>query len=1014
MPRMKILSSTELATYEMPPVLKSEQRKSTFSYPKQLLAFAMDLRTPSNQVGFLLSCGYFKAAKRFFVPSDFHPRDIEYVASQIGLSEQTFDRREYTKNTRLRHEHHILDFYGFKRLGASEKQALHDEIAGMARTQLKPKLIFARCLDYLIQNRVQLPNARNLSDMISSGLQQRKYELTQIIDKILEPNARELLDQLFEAGDNENPTSPNARYKLTLLKKLSHSTKPTKVKERTADLQLLEELHRELRLVLSALNLGAEGIRYYAGTVIKSEIFQLARRAEEDRHVHVIAFIAHQYYRLQDNLVEVLLNVVKNAQNSAHREHKERVYDQRKIRSQAIKSLLSRLDEDFFSVFEKIQKLMKDEDISDSEKLTKISQLLADKREEGVAKLQTDIGDELDDGGYYSALESKSLRLQNRASPILKVLDFQAEPGAKKLLRAINDFKDKNGAITASAPLGFLDNAERKAVEESENQKFRTSLYKAFLFVHIATAIKSGNLNLEHSYKNRPLDDYLISKERWTQEKEQLLRRADLAEFADCKKVLRSLDQALNQQYEVTNSHAINGENKHLKFVADGSFRIKTPALDVKDNDSLQQYFPKQHDVPLTEVMATVNQHSDFLGELQHWQQVGVKKQVPQRSLLAAIMGLGCSIGTRKMGRISSQVTEDDLEHVVNWYLSLDNIRAANDRVVGYMDQLELPNIYRRSKEELHTSSDGQKFEVRVPSLNANYSFKYFGKSQGVSAYTFIDERNLLWHSLVFSAAERESAYVIDGLMRNDVVKSTIHSTDTHGYSEAIFGTTHMLGFSFAPRIKNLKKQSIYIFKSRKREGQTDWKIKPTKYVNEKLIEDNWDDFLRLITTIKLKEVTASDIFRRLNSYSKQHALYKAMKAFGQIIKSLFILRYLDELELRQAIEMQLNKVELVNRFTRAVAVGNPREYTQAEKEDQEVAESCNRLIKNTIICWNYIYLTQKLDQTEDAEAKALFLAAINSHSIVSWSHLNMLGEYDFSDEPARKRLQIWEIEKSL
>jgi hypothetical protein len=58
--------------------------------------------------------------------------------------------------------------------------------------------------------------------------------------------------------------------------------------------------------------------------------------------------------------------------------------------------------------------------------------------------------------------------------------------------------------------------------------------------------------------------------------------------------------------------------------------------------------------------------------------------------------------------------------------------------------------------------------------------------------YTFCDERDLLWHSLVFSAADRESAYVIDGLMHNDVVKSDIHSTDAFGYSEAIFGTNHI------------------------------------------------------------------------------------------------------------------------------------------------------------------------------------------------------------------------------
>ena len=91
----------------------------------------------------------------------------------------------------------------------------------------------------------------------------------------------------------------------------------------------------------------------------------------------------------------------------------------------------------------------------------------------------------------------------------------------------------------------------------------------------------------------------------------------------------------------------------------------------------------------------------------------------------------------------------------------------------------------------------------------------------------------------------------------------------------------------------------------------------PAKYVNESAIRDSWDDLLRLVATIKLKEATASEIFRRLNSYSRQHSLYKAMKAFGQIIKSLFILRYVDELELRQAIEKQLNKVELANSFTR-------------------------------------------------------------------------------------------------
>ncbi|MBL8497061.1 hypothetical protein ABF87_10785 [Nitrosomonas sp. JL21] len=41
-----------------------------------------------------------------------------------------------------------------------------------------------------------------------------------------------------------------------------------------------------------------------------------------------------------------------------------------------------------------------------------------------------------------------------------------------------------------------------------------------------------------------------------------------------------------------------------------------------------------------------------------------------------------------------------------------------------------------------------------------------------------------------------------------------------------------------------------------------------------------------------------------------------------------FFLRYIDDVELRQAIEKQPNKVKLANRFTRAIAVGNPRGFT--------------------------------------------------------------------------------------
>ena len=116
--------------------------------------------------------------------------------------------------------------------------------------------------------------------------------------------------------------------------------------------------------------------------------------------------------------------------------------------------------------------------------------------------------------------------------------------------------------------------------------------------------------------------------------------------------------------------------------------------------------------------------------------------------------------------------------------------------------------------------------------------------------------------------------------------------------------------------------------------------------------------------------------------------------------------KYIDDVELRQAIEKQLNRIELANRFTRAVAVGNPREFTNGEKEEQEIAESCNRLIKNSIICWNYMYLEKKL-QKSDSQEQDVLMHAIKTHSPMSWAHINMLGEYDFSEEKMKDSYEI-------
>ena len=175
----------------------------------------------------------------------------------------------------------------------------------------------------------------------------------------------------------------------------------------------------------------------------------------------------------------------------------------------------------------------------------------------------------------------------------------------------------------------------------------------------------------------------------------------------------------------------------------------------------------------------------------------------------------------------------------------------------------------------------------------------------------------------------------------------------------------------------------------------------------------SWDDILRFIATIQLKITSASQLFRRLNSYSKQHSLYQALKEFGKITKSLFILKYYDDCAFRQSIETQLNKIESSNKFSKAVSFGHSNEFLQSEKEEQEIAETCRRLIKNAIICWNYLYLSRELAAEKNEERKAKLLEAIENGSVMTWAHFNLHGEFDFSDEKMQDSVGLLSPKKS-
>jgi TnpA family transposase len=103
----------------------------------------------------------------------------------------------------------------------------------------------------------------------------------------------------------------------------------------------------------------------------------------------------------------------------------------------------------------------------------------------------------------------------------------------------------------------------------------------------------------------------------------------------------------------------------------------------------------------------------------------------------------------------------------------------------------------------------------------------------------------------------RDSTYVLDGLLYHESdLRIEEHYTDTAGFTDHVFALMHLLGFRFAPRIRDLGDTKLYIPKG----DATYEALKPMigGTLNIKHIRAHWDEILRLATSIKQGTVTAS------------------------------------------------------------------------------------------------------------------------------------------------------------
>jgi TnpA family transposase len=522
--------------------------------------------------------------------------------------------------------------------------------------------------------------------------------------------------------------------------------------------------------------------------------------------------------------------------------------------------------------------------------------------------------------------------------------------------------------------------------------------YEFLVYRLLRQGLEAGDIFCRDSVRFRSFEDDLLDDQRW-QQKDKLMAEAGLVILQQpIQAHLAELGELLEARIAEVNRRIAAGENEHFQIKRRGPHIHWTLPYPRASESVNHPFFDALKQVDIASVLHFVDQHCRFMDAFDHVLGRYVKQEADKRVIVACLIAWATNLGLGRMGEISD-IGYHRLAGASANFIRLETLKEANDQISQAIAELAVFRHYDIG-DSLHSSSDGQKFETRIDTINARHSPKYFGLKKGVVSYTLV-ANHIPVNARVIGANEHESHYVFDILFNNTTdIQPDVHSTDTHGTNQVNFAILHLFGYQFAPRYKDIYEKvndALYGFKHPSQYG--DVIVKPIRKINADLVIDEWENIQRIMVSLALKTTTQSIIVGKLSAYARKNKTRRALWEYDNIIRSLYLLNYIDSLPLRQNVQRALNRGENYHQLRRAVSHANFGKLRFKTEEEQQLWSECSRLITNCIIYYNASILSNLVTYQEkigDLQGAAL----LHQVSPVAWQHINLQGRYKFNNWP--------------
>ena len=369
---------------------------------------------------------------------------------------------------------------------------------------------------------------------------------------------------------------------------------------------------------------------------------------------------------------------------------------------------------------------------------------------------------------------------------------------------------------------------------------------------------------------------------------------------------------------------------------------------------------------------------------------------------MGAILADATNLGLDRMAESSRGVTIHQLNLVIERHIRPETYAAGVAAIVDAQHAEPLSAVWGTGDT---SSSDGQFFPAGGRGeAAADYNARH-GSEPGTVFYDFISDRFASFYSKVIPAAASEAPHVLDGLLDNDsALEIQEHATDTAGAVESVFALFHLFGYRFAPRIRDLGDRKLFVIAKHADYGPLASMIGGA--VDLGLVEENWDEVLRLAASIRAGTVPPSVILRKIAAFPRQNALSKALREIGRVERSIFMADWLMDLELRRRSHANLNKGESRHALARAVFFHCLGELRDRTAEAMVYRASGLNLVVNAIILWNTTYLARTLNYVR-GQGVVLTDELLSHVAPVKWDHIALTGDYLWSEiERPRERFR--------